>query len=138
MEKFPGSLHGSDEVYCCFSTYRLAATDSIHVRGNTSNDSALLSPRAYTTASLRPRQCSTTAETIMWAFGGYPLSSHKPTTAYGTHLSLSDCYFKWFRSVRDYIPQDAAKAAVEGVPQISLMCLSQSHEWLCTPRIKIV
>ena len=30
------------------------------------------------------------------------------------------------------------KATVGGVPQFSLACLSQLHEWLCTPRMKIV
>ena len=30
------------------------------------------------------------------------------------------------------------KATVGGMPPFSVVCLSQSHEWLCTPRMKMV
>ena len=30
------------------------------------------------------------------------------------------------------------KATIGGVPPFSLMCLSHSHEWLCTLRMKMV
>ena len=38
----------------------------------------------------------------------------------------------------DLFSTGRTKATVGGVPPFSLVCLSLSHEWLCTPLMKVV
>ena len=65
-------------------------------------------------------------------------SSHGALTGTGEATALREEQ-EGERNTRKSVREGGrTKATVGGVPPFSLVCLSQSHEWLCTSRMNIV